>query len=32
MKLVIEKDVKAMSENGMYILLAAMLQDKRVNI
>ena len=32
MKLVIEKDVKAMSENAMYILLGAMLQDKRVNI
>lgn len=32
MKLVIEKDLKAMSENAMYILLGAMLQDKRVNI
>lgn len=32
MKLVIEKDVKAMSENALYILLGAMLQDKRVNI
>mgnify|MGYP005786361277 CR=1 FL=1 len=32
MKLVIEKDVKAMSESAMYILLGAMLQDKRVNI
>lgn len=32
MKLVIEKDTQAMSENAMYILLGAMLQDKRVNI
>ena len=32
MKLVIEKDLKAMSESAMYILLGAMLQDKRVNI
>lgn len=32
MKLIIEKDKKAMSESAMYILLGAMMQDKRVNI
>ena len=32
MKLIIEKDEKTMSESAMYILLGAMMQDKKVNI
>ncbi|MEG0275450.1 MAG: glucosamine-6-phosphate deaminase [Coprobacillus sp.] len=32
MKLIIEKDEKQMSESAMFILLGAMMQDKRVNI
>ena len=32
MKLVIEENEQKMSESAMYILLGAMLQDKRVNI
>ena len=32
MKLIIEKTEKQMSESAMYILLGAMMQDKRVNI
>ena len=32
MKLIIEKDEKAMSESAMMILLGTMLQDKKVNV
>lgn len=32
MKLIIEKDERGMSESAMFILLGAMMQDKRVNI
>ena len=32
MKLIIEKDEHAMSESAMFIILGAMMQDKRVNI
>lgn len=32
MKLIIEKDEQKMSESAMFILLGAMMQDKRVNI
>ena len=32
MKLIIEENEQKMSESAMYILLGAMMQDKRVNI
>ena len=32
MKLIIEENEQKMSENAMFILLGAMMQDKRVNI